>query len=102
MAYNTQKIILLNFVVLTAFYCVYASQSGIYIDDGHQTVLHHQLSREETHEVEYEILELLGLPDRPRKRHIHPSLRYVREALIKDSFTAHRYSSFHSPNFSFA
>lgn len=78
MAYNTQNIILLNFVVLTVIYCVYASQSGIYVDDGHQTILHHQLTRDETHEVEYEILELLGLPDRPRKRHIHPSLRYVR------------------------
>lgn len=77
MAYNTQNIILLNFVVLTIIYCVIATHSGIYVDDGHQTVLHHQLTRDETHEVEYEILELLGLPDRPRKRHIHPSLRYV-------------------------
>lgn len=75
MAYNTQNIILVNFVVLTFIYCVYASFSGIYVDNGHQTVLHHQLSRDETHEVEHEILELLGLPDRPRKRHIHPSLR---------------------------
>jgi bone morphogenetic protein 7 len=73
MAYTVQNII---FAVLTLIYCVYASTSGIYVDDGVQTVLHHQLSRDETHEVEHEILELLGLPDRPRKRHIHPSLRY--------------------------
>jgi bone morphogenetic protein 7 len=63
-------------MILTFIYCVYASFSGIYVDNGQQTVLHHQLSGDETHEVEHEILELLGLPDRPRKRHIHPSLRY--------------------------
>jgi bone morphogenetic protein 7 len=75
MANNEQNIFLVNLVVLTLIYCVYASLSGIYVDDGHQSVLHHQLSRDETYEVEHEILELLGLPDRPRKRHIHPSLR---------------------------
>lgn len=73
---TSQNILLANIVVLTFVYCVLASTSGIYVDNGQQTVLHHQLTRDETHEVEHEILELLGLPDRPRKRHIHPSLRY--------------------------
>lgn len=67
---------LINLVVLALISYTCASHSGIYVDDGYQTVLHHQLSRDETHEVEHEILELLGLADRPRrKRHIHPSLR---------------------------
>lgn len=80
MAYN--NIILVNFTVLTFIYCVYASFSGIYVDNGEQTVLHHQLTRDETHEVEHEILELLGLPDRPRKKHIHPSLRLINYLLL--------------------
>lgn len=76
MTERLQNILLINLVVLSLIYCVYASLSGIYVDDGHQTVLQHHLSRDETHEVEHEILDLLGLADRPRrKRHIHPSLR---------------------------
>lgn len=76
MTVKLQNVLLVNLVVLSLIYCVYASLSGIYVDDGYQTVLQHRLSRDETHEVEHEILELLGLADRPRrKRHIHPSLR---------------------------
>ncbi|CAO1378765.1 unnamed protein product [Diamesa tonsa] len=75
MAYKINKIFLVNLFVLASIYCVFASYSGIYVDNGHQTILNHQLTRDETHEVEHEILDLLGLPDRPRKRHIHPSLR---------------------------
>jgi hypothetical protein len=76
---SIQKILLVNFVILSLAYCVYSSISGVYVDNGHQTVLQHQLTRAETHEVEHEILDLLGLADRPkRKRHIHPSLRYAR------------------------
>jgi TGF-beta propeptide len=76
MTRSIENVLLVNLVGLTLIYCVYASVSGIYVDDGHQTVLQHQLSRDETHEVEHEILDLLGLADRPRrKRHIHPSLR---------------------------
>lgn len=73
---SVENVLLVNLVVLSLVLCVYASLSGIYVDDGHQTVLQHQLTRDETHEVEHEILDLLGLADRPRrKRHIHPSLR---------------------------
>lgn len=76
MARTLQNVLLINLVILTLIYCVYASLSGIYVDNGMQTVLQHHLTRDETHEVEHEILELLGLADRPRrKRHIHPSLR---------------------------
>lgn len=57
---------------------VVATISGWYMDNGlDQTVLHHGLSIDETENVEHEILELLGLPDRPKKKHIHPSLRYA-------------------------
>lgn len=49
--------------------------SGVYVDNGDQTVMHHALTADDTEEVEREILELLGLPDRPRKKHVHPSLR---------------------------
>lgn len=57
-----------------AIACTFASMSGFYIDNGHdKTVLHQELSPEDQMEVEHEILDLLGLPDRPRKKH-PPSL----------------------------
>lgn len=40
--------------------------SGLYVDNGFdQTVIHRVVSQREKHEVEHEILNLLGLPDRP-------------------------------------
>lgn len=70
--------ILISFIILLNLICVLASLSGIYVDNGNdQTMLHHALDNEDKQEVEHEILELLGLPDRPRKRHIHPSMRWV-------------------------
>lgn len=46
------------------------SMSGLYIDNGHdKTELQQGLSPEDQIEVEHEILDLLGLPDRPRKKH---------------------------------
>lgn len=53
-----------------------ATLTGFYVDNGiDQTVMHRMLNDEDTKEVEHEILELLGLPDRPRKKNVHPSLR---------------------------
>lgn len=44
-----------------------ARMSGLYIDNGYdQTVVHRVVSQREKREVEHEILNLLGLPDRPR------------------------------------
>ncbi|XP_026757262.1 protein 60A [Galleria mellonella] len=44
-----------------------ASLSGLYIDNGvDQTVIHHSMTRHERLVVEHEILELLGLGERPR------------------------------------
>ena len=75
MAFKINNIVFVNSLLLLLACCVAASLTGIYVDNGEQTVLHHALSSDETHEVEHEILELLGLPDRPRKKHTHPSLR---------------------------
>lgn len=41
--------------------------SGLYVDNGYdQTMVHRVVSQREKREVEHEILNLLGLPDRPR------------------------------------
>ncbi|XP_073995241.1 TGF-beta family member glass bottom boat [Rhodnius prolixus] len=48
-----------------------ASSSGLYIDNGlDQTIVQRALSKQEKREVEHEILNLLGLPDRPRSRRL--------------------------------
>lgn len=56
---------------------VYASQSGIYIDNGiDQTIMHRVLDDNDKLDVSYEILEFLGLSERPRHKHGgHLSLR---------------------------
>lgn len=71
------SIVLFVFIALNSVYNVYGSLSGFYVDNGNdQTVMHRALTQDDAQEVEHEILELLGLPERPRRRHnIHPSLR---------------------------
>lgn len=55
---------------------VAASQSGIYIDNGvDQTIMHRALDENDKMDVSYEILEFLGLSERPRRKHGHLSLR---------------------------
>lgn len=70
-------IVVLLLITLNSLCGVYGSLSGFYIDNGiDQTIMHHELTQDDAQEVEHEILELLGLPERPRKKHnIHPSLR---------------------------
>lgn len=64
-------------ITLNSLCNVCGSLSGFYIDNGNdQTVMHRALTHDDVQEVEHEILELLGLPERPRKKHnIHPSLQ---------------------------
>lgn len=54
-----------------------SSLSGFYVDNGKdQTIMHRSITMDDAQEVEHEILELLGLPERPRRKHaVHPSLR---------------------------
>lgn len=41
--------------------------SGLYVDNGYdQTIIHRVVDQRQKKEVEHEILNLLGLPDRPR------------------------------------
>lgn len=63
-------------IVVLQVICVSARMSGFYIDNGvDQTIMEDVLDDESKHAVEHEILELLGLPDRPKHKHARPSLR---------------------------
>ncbi|XP_041972892.1 protein 60A [Aricia agestis] len=49
------------------------AMSGLYVDNGvDQTVIHHFMTRHERQVVEHEILELLGLGERPRRARTPP------------------------------
>lgn len=73
---NAQVMCVRFLVIISLVVCIKASLSGFYVDNGiDQTVMHRMLTPDDTQEVEHEILELLGLPDRPRRKHMHPSLR---------------------------
>lgn len=51
---------------------VFGAFSGLYVDNGvGQTVMETMMNSDDQLEVEHEILELLGLPERPRKRNLH-------------------------------
>ncbi|KAI8120292.1 Protein 60A [Lucilia cuprina] len=66
---------------------VSASQSGIYVDNGHdQTIMHRTLDEEEKVAASYEILEFLGLPERPRRKHSHLSLRKSAPQFLLDVY----------------
>ncbi|CAH4003455.1 protein 60A [Pieris brassicae] len=59
---------LLLFIVVSC-----AALSGLYIDNGvDQTIIHHSMTRHERQVVEHEILELLGLGERPRRAQAPP------------------------------
>lgn len=75
------------FVLYLNIVCVLASLSGLYIDNGvDQTIMHHVLDENDRQEVEHEILELLGLPDRPKRKHGHPSLRKSAPQFLLDIY----------------
>lgn len=69
---GTEMIFLLASFVLFVTECECAL-SGLYIDNGvDQTVIHHSMTRHERQVVEHEILELLGLGERPRRTQAPP------------------------------
>ncbi|XP_073828314.1 protein 60A-like [Musca autumnalis] len=66
---------------------VNAIQSGIYIDNGRdQTVIHHILDEDERRAAAYDILDLMGLHDRPRRKHGHLSLRKSAPQFLLDVY----------------
>ncbi|XP_055909837.1 protein 60A-like [Eupeodes corollae] len=70
-----QSVVILS-VLFVNITLVFASQSGIYLDNGvDQTIMHRVLDDHEKMDVEDEILDFLGLSERPRRRHNHLSLR---------------------------
>lgn len=67
---------------------VEASLSGFYVDNGlDQTVMHRMLTANDAQHVEHEILDLLGLPDRPSGRKLrHPSMRKSAPKFLLDVY----------------
>ncbi|XP_030377767.1 protein 60A [Scaptodrosophila lebanonensis] len=70
-----------------------ATQSGIYVDNGvDQTIMHRVLTDDDKLEVSYEILEFLGIADRPSHRNNHQlSLRKSAPKFLLDVY--HRISA---------
>lgn len=78
-----------------------ATISGFYVDNGFdQTMIERVISNQEKHEVEHDILDLLGLPNRPRKKFKSPLrksaprfLMDVYKSLMEDSNTRDKRST---------
>lgn len=59
--------VIVLFILLLAVSCVCGRLSGIYLDNGlDQTVIQKLLTKQEKRHIEQEILNLLGLPNRPK------------------------------------
>ncbi|XP_055845986.1 protein 60A-like [Episyrphus balteatus] len=79
--------VMIVIVLFTNFTILLASQSGIYMDNGvDQTIMHRILDDSERIDVEDEILEFLGLPERPRRKHSHLSLRKSAPQFLLDVY----------------
>ncbi|KAH8400855.1 hypothetical protein KR009_001415 [Drosophila setifemur] len=80
-------LVLLIFVA-TAPACIEATQSGIYIDNGRdQTIMHRVLSEDDKLDVSYEILEFLGIAERPTHLSSHQlSLRKSAPKFLLDVY----------------
>ncbi|XP_058792921.1 protein 60A [Phymastichus coffea] len=80
--------LLLLLLLLLAVLAAQAERpSGLYVDNGHdQTVVHRVVSRQEKREVEHEILNLLGLPDRPPARQHAPQVKRSAPSFLLDIY----------------
>ncbi|KAK5646801.1 hypothetical protein RI129_005265 [Pyrocoelia pectoralis] len=66
--------------------CLAYSPAGLYIDNGlDQTIIDRAMSKQEKHEMELEILNLLGLPNRPR-RGVNTPLRKSAPRFLMDVY----------------
>lgn len=67
MVCRTMKCVLFCVLFLFSFTIIRARLSGLYIDNGvDQTLVQRVMTKQEKQDVEHEILNLLGLPNRPR------------------------------------
>ncbi|KAB0797560.1 hypothetical protein PPYR_08553 [Photinus pyralis] len=71
---------------ISIYVCSAYSPAGLYIDNGlDQTIIDRAMSTQEKHEMELEILNLLGLPNRPR-RGINAPLRKSAPRFLMDVY----------------
>lgn len=71
--FSLTSLTLITTLILNDIVTIYCRMSGLYVDNGlDQTIIHRLATQREKREVEHEILNLLGLPDRPRNLAGHP------------------------------
>ncbi|KAF5297757.1 hypothetical protein FQR65_LT09931 [Abscondita terminalis] len=81
---HSRSITLCLFIYISVSFA--QSPAGLYIDNGlDQTVIDHVMSKQEKREMELEILNLLGLPNRPR-RGINAPLRKSAPRFLMDVY----------------
>lgn len=69
--------------------CVaYSSRpAGVYVDNGYdQTKIERVMSRQDKREMELEILNLLGLPNRPNRRYANGTLKRAAPRFLMDIY----------------
>lgn len=75
------------FKILLCVKTIEASLSGFYVDNGNaQTVMRRELTTSDAHKVEHDILELLGLPERPSRSLSHPSMEKSAPKFLLDIY----------------
>ncbi|XP_055585731.1 protein 60A-like [Uranotaenia lowii] len=70
------QLVILIFCALLNVDIISGGLSGFYVDSGFgQTVIESSITNDDKQSIEHEILQLLGLPERPTKRNEHISIR---------------------------